>query len=159
MRSKFLILVVFLSLTSSFSFAQESMIGEIKMFAGNFAPRGWAFCEGQLLSISQNSALFSILGTTYGGDGRTTFGLPDLRGRAAVHANTNNDFNNVSLGGKGGVVSKKVVLMNVPKNLDKDSNMMKVLIDNNANEKAYTQSPYLGVKYIIALQGVYPSRN
>lgn len=56
------------------------------MFAGNFAPRGWAFCNGQLLAISSNTALFSILGTTYGGDGRTTFGLPDLRGRVPVHS-------------------------------------------------------------------------
>ena len=60
-------------------------ISEIRMFAGNFAPRGWAFCDGQLLAVSQNEALFSLLGTTYGGDGRTTFALPDLRGRAPVH--------------------------------------------------------------------------
>lgn len=60
-------------------------IAEITMFGGNFAPRGWAFCNGQLLPISQNQALFSILGTTYGGDGRTTFALPDLRGRAPIH--------------------------------------------------------------------------
>lgn len=59
-------------------------IGDIKMFAGNFAPRNWAFCQGQLLSIAQNSALFSILGTTYGGNGQTNFGLPDLRGRVPV---------------------------------------------------------------------------
>jgi microcystin-dependent protein len=64
----------------------EAFIGEIRMFAGNFAPRGWAFCDGQLLSVSQNSALFSLLGTDYGGDGRTTFGLPELRGRIPVHA-------------------------------------------------------------------------
>jgi microcystin-dependent protein len=55
------------------------------MFAGNFPPRNWAFCDGQLLSISQNTALFSILGTTYGGNGQTTFGLPDLRGRVPMH--------------------------------------------------------------------------
>lgn len=61
-------------------------IAEITMFGGNFAPRGWAFCNGQLLPISQNQALFSILGTTYGGDGRTTFALPDLRGRVAIHS-------------------------------------------------------------------------
>ena len=66
----------------------EPFIGEIRMFAGNFAPRGWAFCAGQLVAISSNEALFSILGTTYGGDGRTTFGLPDLRGRVPVHAGT-----------------------------------------------------------------------
>ncbi|MEZ4720443.1 MAG: tail fiber protein [Flavobacteriales bacterium] len=64
----------------------EQFIGQIILFAGNFAPRGWAFCDGQLLSISQNQALFSIIGTAYGGDGRTTFGLPDLRGRTPVHA-------------------------------------------------------------------------
>jgi microcystin-dependent protein len=65
--------------------AQEPFIGQIIMFGGNFAPRGWAFCDGQLVSITQNTALFSILGTTYGGDGRTTFGLPDLRGRVPLH--------------------------------------------------------------------------
>ena len=64
----------------------EPFIGQIMMFGGNFAPRGWAFCNGQLLSINENQALFAILGTTYGGDGRTSFGLPDLRGRLAMHA-------------------------------------------------------------------------
>ena len=64
--------------------AQDCMIGEVRFFAGNFAPRGWAKLEGQLLSVSQNQSLFSILGTTYGGNGRSTFGLPDLRGRAAI---------------------------------------------------------------------------
>lgn len=63
----------------------EPFIGQIMLFAGNFAPKGWALCNGQLLSIAQNSALFSILGTTYGGNGVQTFGLPDLRGRAAMH--------------------------------------------------------------------------
>ncbi|NOQ26214.1 MAG: hypothetical protein GQ564_12695 [Bacteroidales bacterium] len=62
----------------------EGTIGEIKMFAGNFAPRTWAFCEGQLLSIAQNNALYAIIGTIYGGDGRTTMALPDLRGRAPI---------------------------------------------------------------------------
>lgn len=61
-------------------------IGQISMFGGNFAPRGWALCNGQLLSIAQNTALFSILGTTYGGDGRTTFALPDMRGRAGINS-------------------------------------------------------------------------
>ena len=63
----------------------EPFIGEITMFGGNFAPRGWAFCNGQLLAVSANNALFSLLGTTYGGDGRTSFGLPDLRGRTPIH--------------------------------------------------------------------------
>ncbi|MGN7360496.1 phage tail protein [Paenibacillus sp. SAF-054] len=63
----------------------ESYLGEIRMFAGNFAPQGWALCNGQILSIAENEALFALLGTTYGGDGQTTFALPDLQGRVAVH--------------------------------------------------------------------------
>ena len=59
----------------------ESFIGEIRMFGGNFAPQGWAFCDGQMLAISQNDALFALIGTTYGGDGQESFALPDLRGR------------------------------------------------------------------------------
>ena len=62
----------------------EGFIGQIILFAGNFAPRAWAYCDGQLLAISSNTALFSIIGTIYGGDGRTTFALPDLRGRFAI---------------------------------------------------------------------------
>lgn len=66
----------------------DPVIGEITLFAGNFAPRNWALCDGQFLPISTNTALFSLLGTTYGGDGRTNFALPDLRGRAALHEGT-----------------------------------------------------------------------
>lgn len=80
----------------------EPFIAEIIMFGGNFAPRGWAFCNGQLLAISQNQALFSLLGTTYGGDGRTTFGLPDLRGRAPIHAGTGPGLPAYRLGERGG---------------------------------------------------------
>lgn len=67
----------------------DDYLASVDLFAGNFAPRGYAFCDGQLLPIAQNSALFALLGTTYGGDGRTTFGLPDLRGRVAVGSNGN----------------------------------------------------------------------
>ena len=63
----------------------QPYVGEIRMFAGNFAPAGWMFCEGQLLPISENETLFQLLGTTYGGDGQSTFGLPDLRGRIPIH--------------------------------------------------------------------------
>jgi microcystin-dependent protein len=80
----------------------EGMIGEIRMFAGNFAPRSWAFCEGQLLPINQNQALFSILGTTYGGDGRTTFALPDLRGRVSMHPGNGPGLTSRRLGEKSG---------------------------------------------------------
>lgn len=80
----------------------DPFIAQIIMFAGNFAPRGWAFCDGQLLSIQQYLALFSILGTTYGGDGRTTFALPDLRGRVAMHAGNGPGLGSYKLGQKGG---------------------------------------------------------
>lgn len=80
----------------------EGTLAEIRMFAGNFAPRNWAYCQGQLLAISSNQALFSLLGTTYGGDGRTTFGLPDLRGRVAVGTGRGTGLSDVKLGAKGG---------------------------------------------------------
>jgi microcystin-dependent protein len=86
----------------------EPFVGEIRMFAGNFAPRGWAFCDGQLLAVSQNDALFSLLGTIYGGDGRTTFGLPDLRGRIPIHAGHGPSLSERRLGSKGG--EEKVTL-------------------------------------------------
>jgi hypothetical protein len=83
--------------------AAEPFIGEIMLFAGNFAPRGWALCNGQLLPISQNTALFSILGTTYGGDGQTTFALPDLRGRAPIHSGQGPGLSLRNIGELGGV--------------------------------------------------------
>jgi microcystin-dependent protein len=86
----------------------EPFVGEIRMFAGNFAPRGWAFCDGQLLAVSQNDALFSLLGTIYGGDGRITFGLPDLRGRIPIHAGHGPGLSERRLGAKGG--AEKVTL-------------------------------------------------
>ena len=92
----------------------EPFIGQIMMFSGNFAPRGWAFCDGQLLAIAQNSALFSIVGTTYGGDGRTTFGLPDLRGRTPVHQGNGPGLPPVSLGQKGGAASTTLIVQNLP---------------------------------------------
>lgn len=80
----------------------EPFVGEIRMFAGNFAPRGWAFCDGQLLAVSQNDALFSLLGTIYGGDGRTTFGLPDMRGRIPLHQGEGPGLSPRRLGSRGG---------------------------------------------------------
>ncbi|KZY95593.1 phage tail protein, partial [Oleibacter sp. HI0075] len=81
----------------------EPFIGEIRIFGCNFAPRGWAFCQGQLLPIAQNTALFSILGTTYGGDGRTTLALPDLQGRAPMHPGRGPGLTARRLGEKTGV--------------------------------------------------------
>lgn len=80
----------------------EPFIGQVTLFAGNFAPRGWAFCQGQILSIAQNTALFSILGTTYGGNGQTTFALPDLRGRVPMQQGQGPGLSPRSLGEQGG---------------------------------------------------------
>ena len=92
----------------------EPLIGEISYFAGTFAPRGWAFCDGQLLAISQNTALFSLLGTTYGGDGRITFGLPDLRGRIAIHQGTGPGLSNRNLGSRFGRETEIINANNLP---------------------------------------------
>ena len=86
----------------------QPYLGELMLFAGNFAPRGWALCSGQVLSISQNTALFSLLGTTYGGDGIRTFALPDLRGRVPVHQGTLGGGGTYAWGQSGG--SETVVL-------------------------------------------------
>lgn len=80
----------------------EPFIAEIRIFAGNFAPRGWAFCNGQLLPVSQNTALFSLIGTTYGGDGRTTTALPNLQGRAPMHPGRGPGLTSRRLGQRGG---------------------------------------------------------
>ncbi len=99
---------------SSNSGGMEGMIGEVRMFAGNFAPRSWALCEGQLLPISQNTALFSILGTTYGGDGRTTFALPDLRGRVPIQQGNGPGLSSYNLGLKGGHEQVTLTEPNMP---------------------------------------------
>ncbi len=92
----------------------EPYIAQIYLFAGNFPIRGYANCTGQILSISQNAALFSILGTTYGGDGRTTFALPDLRGRMAMQPGTGPGLPNYSLGQKGGVFQTTLSTNQIP---------------------------------------------
>ena len=86
----------------------DPFIAEVRIFAGNFAPRGWAFCDGQLLNIAQNTALFSLVGTTYGGNGRTTFGLPDLLGRAPLHPGTGPGLTPRRLGERGGAETHTV---------------------------------------------------
>jgi len=92
----------------------EPFIGEIKMFGSNFAPRGWALCDGQLMPISGNEALFSLLGTTYGGDGRVTFALPDLRGRVAMHAGNGPGLTPRQLGAKAGVEQVTLITTEIP---------------------------------------------
>jgi microcystin-dependent protein len=88
-------------------------IGEVRMFAGNFAPAGWMFCEGQLVPISENDALFALIGTTYGGDGQETFALPDLRGRIPVHMGTG-PSGTYQLGENGGVEQVTLTTQQIP---------------------------------------------
>lgn len=92
----------------------EPFVGEIRMFAGNFAPRAWALCDGQLLAVAQNDALFSLLGTFYGGDGRTTFGLPDLRGRVPMHRGDGGGLTPRSIGQKGGSETETLTVNEMP---------------------------------------------
>lgn len=103
----------------------EPFLAQIIMFGGNFAPRGWAFCNGQLLAIAQNQALFSLLGTTYGGDGRTTFGLPDLRGRVAVHSGNGDrgpGLSSYRLGARGGTETVTLTTAQMPSHSHLTSN-------------------------------------
>jgi len=92
----------------------QPYLGEIRMFAGNFEPVGWAFCNGQLLSIAQNDALFNLLGTTYGGDGQSTFALPDLQGRVPIHFGTGNGLNTVNLADKAGSETVTITATSTP---------------------------------------------
>ena len=176
----------------------EPFLGQITMFAGNFAPRSWAFCDGQLLPIAQNSALFSILGTTYGGDGRTSFGLPDLRGRVAMGPRNGPGLSPRTLGQKSGVENVTLTTDQIPShnhaatanavapagnsndannNLWADDagvssgtyhtgpanvtmNAGAVTVANAGSGQGHPNvQPFLCVNYIIALQGIFPSRN
>jgi microcystin-dependent protein len=124
------------------------------MFAGNFAPRGYAFCNGQLLAIGQNQALFSLIGTTYGGDGRTSFALPDLRGRVPMHPGTGPGLSTHQLGDEGGQETINLVQTKV-----RESKKAVKMVHTGPAAIVDNQSPYLCVNYIIALQGIFPSRN
>ncbi|HWJ81684.1 MAG TPA: tail fiber protein [Nocardioides sp.] len=92
----------------------QPYIGEIRMFAGNFAPAGWLFCEGQLVPISENDALFNLIGTIYGGDGQNTFALPDLRGRLPVHQGTGPDGTTYTMGESAGVETVTLTVNQIP---------------------------------------------
>jgi microcystin-dependent protein len=89
-------------------------VGEIRMFGGNFAPEGWALCQGQLLAISENEALFQLIGTTYGGDGQTTFALPDLQSRLPVHQGTGPSGTTFPIGQMGGVETVTLTVQQIP---------------------------------------------
>ena len=129
---------------------QTQFIGEIRMFGGNYAPKGWAFCEGQLIKVSDNMALFSIVGTFYGGDGRTTFALPDLRGKVPVHPNNKN----IKQGSK---VGNEFLIFTTYKMESKQSRVGADFLMNN--DKYSNYQPSLGINFIIALEGEFPLRN
>jgi microcystin-dependent protein len=174
----------------------EGVIAEIRLFAGNFAPRSWAFCQGQILSIAQNTALFSLLGTTYGGNGQTTFALPDLRGRVAVGTGQGPGLSAVDLGEQAGAPTVTLIATEMPAHnhimqVHNDTTGMAATgagnfvnsktesgeaIASSSNSPLATANPatigitggsqphnnmqpYLGLNYIICLEGIYPSRN
>jgi microcystin-dependent protein len=124
----------------------EGFIGEIRMFAGNFAPRSWAFCNGQLQSIAENSALFSILGTTYGGDGRTTFGLPDLRGRAPISPGNGPGLPSYRLGEQGGTPTSTLNVTNIPPHTHATS----VGVNTGEAGESNPQNQFLGAANVYA---------
>ena len=119
----------------------EPFIGMIVQFGGNFAPRGWALCDGQLLSINSNSALFSILGTTYGGDGRSTFGLPDLRGRVAMHAGTGPGLTPRNLGHKSGAESVTLTTQQIPNHTHRINILDGASTSSSGNGEYFAQGP------------------
>lgn len=179
----------------------DPILGTIIIFAGNFPPRGWAFCDGSLISIAQNSALFAILGTTYGGDGRTTFGLPDLRGRAPIHAGQGPGLSNYTEGEMGGSQSVSLQVANLPAHNHPATATAQVQVselsassdeatnhflantasnfyatvgspgqnlggvsaaatvgNTGGNVPVSVMQPYLAINYIIAMEGIFPSR-
>jgi microcystin-dependent protein len=115
----------------------NGFIGSVTLFAGSFAPRNWALCQGQLISIASNTALFSILGTTYGGNGTTTFALPDLRGRAVVGAGQGPGLSMYSLGQIGGTETTTLLSFNIPAH----THTAAVQIQPNAASAADQPSP------------------
>jgi microcystin-dependent protein len=162
-------------------------LGEIRLFSFNFAPKGWAFCNGQLLPINQNTALFSLLGTTFGGDGRSTFALPNLQGRAPMHfdATGGTQF----MGNLGGEESHTLTLTEMPAHTHNLSARASATSSSPAgaalaasSDAAFSASPtvamatatvsaagggqphqnmppYLVINFAIALSGIFPSRN
>lgn len=184
-KRNLLIVTLLVGLFINIIHAQDQFLGEIKIFTGNYAPKGWAFCNGQLLSINQNQALFALLGTTYGGNGITTFALPDLRGKISVGMGNTN-----ALGQQGGSTTVTLNLNNLPAHSHTIPGSTiagttavptnAVMANTGANDKEYTNAsnttmnatgitgsnipinvmqPYTTVSYIIALQGIFPSIN
>ena len=165
----------------------QPYVGEIRIFAGNFAPAGWMFCEGQLLPISEYETLFNLIGTTYGGDGQSTFALPDMRGRIPIHMG-----NGFTLAETGGVETVTLTVSQIPahshpflgssdvanspnpaSNVVARSSQEKIFINAGASVPMSNQflssvggsqphsnfQPYLCVDFIISLFGIFPSQS
>jgi microcystin-dependent protein len=130
----------------------EGVIGYTTMFAGNFAPKAWALCAGQVINIASNTALFSILGTTYGGNGTTTFGLPDLRGRTIVGQGTGPGLSNYTLGQLGGTETGTLSMATMPAHV----HPVAVVAMNPATEEIGNLSTAAGNVYARELAGVAP---
>ena len=128
----------------------QPYVGEIRMFAGNFAPAGWMFCEGQLLPISENETLFNLIGTTYGGDGQSTFGLPDLRGRLPLHFG-----NGFTLAETGGAETITLTVSQIPAHthaaMATTSNSNDANAANNVVSQPTAFFPYLNVNPVVAM--------
>ncbi|MDQ3933343.1 MAG: tail fiber protein [Actinomycetota bacterium] len=164
----------------------EPFLSEIRIFSFNFPPKGWAFCNGQVMPINQNQALFALLGTTYGGNGQTTFGLPDLRDSAPIHVGNGHilgekagttavtitqqtmpqhiHFVNASSSNQGGSQSPAGRFLGAVTNMYHDfttpQSINPATLGNVGGSQAHTnQQPLLGLNFCIALQGIFPSRN
>jgi microcystin-dependent protein len=116
----------------------EPIIGQIMMFAGKFAPKGWAICDGKILPIREYAALFSIIGTTYGGDGRTSFALPDLRGRVPVHQGKGPGLTPRDMGEKGGLENEVLSVSQLPAHNHQGNGTIRV---NNSDDKSTHSNP------------------
>jgi microcystin-dependent protein len=166
----------------------DPFIGELRLLPFNFAPKGWALCAGQLLPINQNQALFSLLGTTYGGDGRTTFALPDLRGRVPVGAGQLPPGSDYPLGATGGQETVELTTRQLPEHAHavnassaaattksphrtfpagggayaatQNVRMKAAMIGPTGGGEGHeNRQPYLVLNWVIALQGIYPARD
>jgi len=137
----------------------QPYVGEIRMFAGNFAPAGWMFCEGQLLPISEYETLFQLIGTTYGGDGESTFSLPDLRGRVPIHNGTAiYDGTNYILGDTGGVEEVTLTINQIPSHSHSLLATTDLASTGNPSE-AYLSSAVTGSKIYSAATPTIPLNN
>ena len=122
----------------------EPFVAEIRIFAGDFSPRGWAFCNGQLLPISQNTALFSLIGTTYGGDGRTTTALPNMQGRAPMHPGTGPGLTSRRLGQRGGAESATLTEAQIPSHTHNWNGIANPANDDDPMDKSIARPTGLG---------------